>query len=172
MDTTSIQQALNIKIEPRNTPPLQQQQQQQHNGTTTTTTDDTTQNLASPYSPITNQQQRLNYHNTSNYTTINTLLNENSNNLATVLYSQQHPKLPQQPNKVRKRSANQAYEYLIRLNDSKTFQEWLVNNETDFTWVHKRNSMTNAGKKYYYICNYRKKRFYKMSSSNLRFISK
>ena len=61
-------------------------------------------------------------------------------------------------NKVRKRSANQAYEYLTSMSDSKTFQEWLLNNETDFTWVHKRNSMTNAGKKYYYICNYRIKK--------------
>jgi hypothetical protein len=61
-------------------------------------------------------------------------------------------------NKIRKRSANQAYEYLTSLPDSKTFQEWLVSNETDFTWVHKRNSMTNAGKKYYYICNYRIKK--------------
>lgn len=63
-------------------------------------------------------------------------------------------------NKVRKRSANQAYEYLTSMPDSKTFQEWLLNNETDFTWVHKRNSMTNAGKKYYYICNYRIKKGY------------
>lgn len=63
-------------------------------------------------------------------------------------------------NKVRKRSANQAYEYLISLSDSKTFQDWLSTNETDFTWVHKRNSMTNAGKKYYYICNYRIKKGY------------
>jgi len=62
--------------------------------------------------------------------------------------------------KVRKRSANQAYEYLISLPDSKTFQDWLSTNETDFTWVHKRNSMTNAGKKYYYICNYRIKKGY------------
>ncbi len=62
--------------------------------------------------------------------------------------------------KIRKRSANQAYEYLISLSDSKTFQDWLTNNETDFTWVHKRNSMTNAGKKYYYICNYRIKKGY------------
>ena len=46
------------------------------------------------------------------------------------------------------------------MSDSKTFQEWLLNNETDFTWVHKRNSMTNAGKKYYYICNYRIKKGY------------
>lgn len=64
------------------------------------------------------------------------------------------------PNKIRKRSANQAYEYLTSLADSKTFQTWLSNNETDFTWVHKRNSMTNAGKKYYYICNYRIKKGY------------
>lgn len=63
-------------------------------------------------------------------------------------------------NKIRKRSANQAYEYLTSLADSKTFQDWLSNNETDFTWVHKRNSMTNAGKKYYYICNYRIKKGY------------
>ena len=63
-------------------------------------------------------------------------------------------------NKVRKRSANQAYEYLISLPDSKTFQDWLSTNETDFTWVHKRNSMTNAGKKYYYICNFRIKKGY------------
>ncbi len=63
-------------------------------------------------------------------------------------------------NKVRKRSANQAYEYLTSMPDSKTFQEWLLSNETDFTWVHKRNSMTNAGKKYYYICNYRIKKGY------------
>ena len=62
--------------------------------------------------------------------------------------------------KVRKRSANQAYEYLISLPDSKTFQDWLSTNETDFTWVHKRNSMTNAGKKNYYICNYRIKKGY------------
>ena len=62
--------------------------------------------------------------------------------------------------KVRKRSANQAYEYLTSMPDSKTFQEWLLSNETDFTWVHKRNSMTNAGKKYYYICNYRIKKGY------------
>ena len=63
-------------------------------------------------------------------------------------------------NKVRKRSANQAYEYLTSMPDSKHFQEWLLSNETDFTWVHKRNSMTNAGKKYYYICNYRIKKGY------------
>lgn len=63
-------------------------------------------------------------------------------------------------NKIRKRSANQAYEYLTQLPDSKAFQEWLSQNETDFTWVHKRNSMTNAGKKYYYICNYRIKKGY------------
>lgn len=63
-------------------------------------------------------------------------------------------------NKIRKRSANQAYEYLTSLADSKTFQDWLSSNETDFTWVHKRNSMTNAGKKYYYICNYRIKKGY------------
>lgn len=63
-------------------------------------------------------------------------------------------------NKIRKRSANQAYEYLTQLPDSKTFQDWLSRNETDFTWVHKRNSMTNAGKKYYYICNYRIKKGY------------
>lgn len=61
-------------------------------------------------------------------------------------------------NKIRKRSANQAYEFLTQLPDSKAFQEWLSLNETDFTWVHKRNSMTNAGKKYYYICNYRIKK--------------
>jgi hypothetical protein len=65
-----------------------------------------------------------------------------------------------QDTKVRKRSANQAYEYLVSLPDSKTFQDWLSTNETDFTWVHKRNSMTNAGKKYYYICNYRIKKGY------------
>lgn len=62
--------------------------------------------------------------------------------------------------KIRKRSANQAYEYLTSLPDSKSFQEWLSMNETDFTWVHKRNSMTNAGKKYYYICNFRIKKGY------------
>lgn len=65
-------------------------------------------------------------------------------------------------NKVRKRSANQAYEYLTSLPDSHAFQEWITQNETDFTWVHKRNSMTNIGKKFYYICNYRiKKGFHK-----------
>lgn len=69
-------------------------------------------------------------------------------------------KVEQNANKIRKRSANQAYEYLTSMPDSKTFQEWLLNNETDFTWVHKRNSMTNAGKKYYYICNYRIKKGY------------
>lgn len=64
--------------------------------------------------------------------------------------------------KVRKRSANQAYQYLTSLPDSTTFQQWITRNETDFTWVHKRNSMTNIGKKFYYICNYRiKKGYYK-----------
>lgn len=63
-------------------------------------------------------------------------------------------------NKIRKRSANQAYEFLVTLNDSRKFQDWLSNDETDFTWVHKRNSMTNQGKKYYYICNYRIKKGY------------
>jgi hypothetical protein len=62
--------------------------------------------------------------------------------------------------KVRKRSANQAYEYLTSLPDSTTFQQWITSNETDFTWVHKRNSMTNIGKKFYYICNYRIKKGY------------
>ena len=74
-----------------------------------------------------------------------------------ILSSSQEQKTP---SKIRKRSANQAYEYLTSLADSKTFQTWLSNNETDFTWVHKRNSMTNAGKKYYYICNYRIKKGY------------
>ena len=72
----------------------------------------------------------------------------------------QNPSASSTDPKVRKRSANQAYEYLISLPDSKTFQDWLSSNETDFTWVHKRNSMTNAGKKYYYICNYRIKKGY------------
>lgn len=75
---------------------------------------------------------------------------------------QQQQLAGQQPtsNKIRKRSANQAYEYLTSLPDSKKFQDWLSKNETDFTWVHKRNSMTNAGKKYYYICNFRIKKGY------------
>ena len=62
--------------------------------------------------------------------------------------------------KVRKRSANQAYEYLTSLPNSASFQQWITRNETDFTWVHKRNSMTNIGKKFYYICNFRIKKGY------------
>ena len=96
MDST---QALNIKIEPQrnNTPPilsLNTKNSNSNDDTTTTTTDRSC--LPSPYSPLTTTStSNQRFHHTSNYSTINTLLSENSS-LASVLYSQQHQQLHQQ----------------------------------------------------------------------------
>jgi hypothetical protein len=114
-------------------------------------------NLSSTYSPVSTSSHNLNNTSFNNVSCDGDPTNGTPGlDYKNLFQYQQH--MSTNSNKIRKRSANQAYEYLTSLPDSKTFQEWLVSNETDFTWVHKRNSMTNAGKKYYYICNYRIKK--------------
>lgn len=44
----------------------------------------------------------------------------------------------------------------------KEFYFWISHSETNFNWVHKRNSFTSQGKKIYYMCNYRIKKGYEV----------